>query len=109
MKLFTLSLLCISGCLYAQTGIIDPSRRVDWTNAGISGGIPNRATNCATLSSSATSTQINSAIQNCPSGQVVFLNAGTYNLSGMIDFGRKSNVTLRGAGPDKTILKMAST
>jgi hypothetical protein len=34
----------------------------------------------------------------------VKLNAGTYNLSGGIVFNNKSNVTLRGAGPDQTFL-----
>ena len=86
--------------------IIDPSRRIDWssTNPGVEGGIPNRTTICATLNPGATVSQINSAIASCPSGQVVKLNAGTYNLSAMIDFGGHSNVTLRGAGPDQTQL-----
>jgi hypothetical protein len=34
----------------------------------------------------------------------VKLNAGTYNLSGGIQFNDKSDVTLRGAGPDQTFL-----
>src|SRR5205823_5303353 len=41
---------------------------------------------------------------NCPAGQVVFLNAGTYNLSNSININNKSNITLRGAGPDKTFV-----
>jgi hypothetical protein len=32
------------------------------------------------------------------------LNAGTYNLSAGLDFAGRSNVTLRGAGPDQTLL-----
>src|SRR6185295_20184147 len=36
---------------------------------------------------------------------VVFLNAGTYTLSAGITFGGRSNVTLRGAGPNLTLLK----
>ena len=86
------------------SGIIDPSRAIDWSNVGIPGGIPNRTTICATLNPGATAAQINSAIQSCPRDQVVFLNAGTYNLSSGIDFANKSDVTLRGAGPDKTFL-----
>ncbi len=85
------------------SGVLDPSRAVDWSNAGIAGGTPNRTTICATLNPGASGAQINSAISSCPSGQVVFLNAGTYNISS-IDFGGKSNVTLRGAGADKTFL-----
>jgi hypothetical protein len=88
----------------AQTQVIDPSRRIDWSQVGIPGGIPNRATRCATLNPGATAAQINSAIASCPSGQVVFLNAGTYSLSSGIVFNGASNVTLRGAGPDQTVL-----
>src|SRR5882762_1332410 len=84
----------------AWSGILDPSRAIDWSvsGLGIPGGIPNRTTNCATLSPGATSSQIDSAIASCPSGQVVFLNAGTYLLSSGITFNGHSNVTLRGAG-----------
>ena len=90
----------------AQT-IISAARRIDWTQAGIAGGVPNRATICATLNPGATFTQINSAIAACNNG-VVFLNAGTYNLAGGIVFNNKSNVTLRGAGPDQTFLKFTN-
>jgi hypothetical protein len=86
------------------SGIIDPSRAVDWSHAGIPGGIPNRTTICATLNPGASASQINSAIGSCPSGQVVFLSAGTYNLSSGIDFSNKSGVTLRGAGANQTFL-----
>src|SRR6266699_4613638 len=105
---FLFMLLCHSSSSHAQawSGIIDPSRAVDWSRAGTS--IPNRTTNCATLSPGATSSQINSAISNCPANQVVFLNAGTYNLSGGITFNGHSNVTLRGAGPTLTVLQFSS-
>ena len=77
------------------SGIIQSDRAVDWSAAGVSGGIPPRTTICATLNPGATISQINSAIANCPSGQVVYLNAGTYNLgSGLISL--KNNVTLAG-------------
>jgi hypothetical protein len=85
------------------TGIIAPDRAIDWSTAGVAGGIPNRTTISATLNPGATIAQINSAITSCPSGQIVYLNTGTYNLgSGLILL--KSNVTLRGAGADKTKL-----
>lgn len=70
------------------------------------GGIPNRAIICATLSPGADAPQINSAIQSCSANQVVFLNAGTYNITGLITFQNKNSVTLRGAGPGQTILRM---
>src|ERR1051326_5740750 len=84
-------------------GVLSPSRAIDWSQAGIAGGIPTRTTVCATMNPGATVSQINNAIQNCPSGQVVFLNAGTYNLSSGILL-NKSNVTVRGAGASQTIL-----
>src|SRR2546426_143465 len=105
LLLFSLILLCLPGYSYGQlwSGVLDPARAIDWTKAG-AGTIPNRTTICSTLTSSATAAQINSAIAACPSGQVVSLGAGTYSISGQIFFNNKSNVTLRGAGPDQTIV-----
>ncbi|PYX52343.1 MAG: hypothetical protein DMG76_29475 [Acidobacteria bacterium] len=101
-------LLIISAPMVAHaqpwSGILDPSRAIDWSSAGVSGGIPTRTTICATLNPGATAVQINSAISSCPASQVVFLKAGTYNLSSGVDFGATSNVTLRGAGGDQTKL-----
>src|ERR1700704_5239528 len=97
------ALLCFATYAEAQS-IISASRRINWSQAGVPGGIPTRTTTCATLNPGATAAQINSAIAACPSGQVVKLNAGTYNLSTGIIFNNKNNVTLRGAGPDQTFL-----
>ena len=99
--LFGFLLIIIPVVAHAQlwSGVLSPSRAADWSSPGVAGGIPNRTTMCATLNPGATAAQINSAIAACPSGQVVLLNAGTYNLSAGITFGSKSNVTLRGAGP----------
>jgi hypothetical protein len=88
----------------APQNVLAASRSIDWSAAGVAGGIPTRTTICSTLSPGATAAQIQSAIANCPTNQVVFLNAGTYNLSTGIDFNGKSNVTLRGAGADRTKL-----
>lgn len=95
--------LCGPTIVDAQS-LIAPSRRIDWSKAGVEGGIPVRTTICATLNPGATAAQINSAIASCPAGQVVFLNAGTYNLTTGIVWNNKNTVTLRGAGPDKTFL-----
>jgi hypothetical protein len=99
------TLLCFSAFSYAQlwSGVLDSNRAVDWSQAG-AGTLPSRTTVCATFSPGASAAQINSAIAACPANQVVFLNAGTYNLSAGITFNGKNNVTLRGAGPDKTFL-----
>src|SRR4051812_46851373 len=78
----------------AQQTLLSSGRSIDWSTAGIPGGIPARTTVCATLNPGASGSQISSALASCPSGQVVKLNAGTYNISG-IDFGGgKANVTL---------------
>jgi hypothetical protein len=97
--------LSTSGHSQSWSGIVDPTRAADWTQAGISGGIPTRTTICATLNPGATSAEINSAIATCPSGQVVFLSAGTYAIASGINFQGHSNITLRGAGPGETILQ----
>src|SRR5260370_10727392 len=90
-------LLMVPTTAYAQlwTGIIDPSRAIDWSKAGIPGGIPNRTTICATVNPGVTSPQSNSAIASGPSSQAVFLRLATYNLSSAIDFANHSNVSLR--------------
>jgi hypothetical protein len=54
----------------------------------------------ATLNSGATAAQINAAIAACSNG-VVYLNAGTCNLTTGIIFSGRDNVTLRGAGPSR--------
>jgi hypothetical protein len=97
-------LLFLSTSAFGQQTIVSANRSIDWSQAGIPGGIPNRTVHCAVLNPGATAAQITNAISACPSGQVVFLNAGTYNLNGGIVFNNKSNVTLRGAGADQTFL-----
>ncbi len=91
--------------IYSQAQIWSPilhsNQAIDWSTSGV-GGIPARTTNCASLTSAATLAQINSALASCPSGQTVYLAAGTYSIPGTINV--PSNVTLRGAGADQTIL-----
>jgi peptidoglycan hydrolase-like protein with peptidoglycan-binding domain len=108
-----------------QSGeIISSDRRTDWTKAGVEGGIPTRTRICATIGQTGlkptdvqtgvTTKNINDALASCPAGQVVFLQAGTYNLSTYgspavgINFGNSvyKGITLRGAGPDKTIINL---
>ena len=101
--------LMISNVAHAQqpwSGIIDPSRAVDWSGAGVIGGIHVRTTQCgATIAPySGSAAAINSAIAACPANQFVSLGAGTFNLSSGITFGGKSNVTLRGQGANATSL-----
>jgi hypothetical protein len=89
----------------AWSGIIDPTRATDWSGVGAS--IASRSTICATLSAGVTASAMNAAIAACPANQVVFLNAGTYSIGGF--HVNKNNVTLRGAGPNSTILNFTSS
>src|SRR6059058_750675 len=88
-------------------GILDPSRAIDWSHAGIPGGIPNRTTICASLDPGSSAAQIDAAIAACPADQVVFLSAGTFTLSAGLNM--KSGVTLRGAGANRTKLVFTGT
>lgn len=87
----------------AQSPVSPPTARgsVSWSQAG-AGVLSPRTKICASLNSSATLSAINAALSSCPSGETVFLAAGTYTIPGTIDV--PSQVTLRGAGADQTIL-----
>src|SRR5439155_4039121 len=105
------SLLCALP-VHAQpwSGVLDPTRATDWTHAGITGGIPNGRTQCGSpiAAYSGTAAPINSAIASCGANQFVQLGSGTFNLSSGIGFAGKNNVTLRGNGPELTILKFSA-
>src|SRR4051794_18169816 len=67
------------------TGIVAAARAIDWSAAGVRGGIPAIGTKCgATLASSSTQSQINAAISSCSGGGggYVLLGPGTFNLAG---------------------------
>lgn len=81
-------------------------RSIVWNgNVGISGDIPSRTSICETLDPTGgdDTALIKNAIANCATGQVVKLNEGTFKISSPVAV--KSNVTLRGAGIGKTIIK----
>ncbi len=91
-------------------GIIPAERMIDWSLAGIPGGIPKRTQVCATINSATygngktdATSAIQAAIDACPDGQVVYLPQGTYMIGSTVHL--YDYDTLRGAGPDKTILK----
>jgi hypothetical protein len=87
--------------------IITADRRIDWQgNIGIPNGIPIRNTIYTTLSSGASQASIQSALNACPSGQVVLLEAGSYTITSQLII--PSNVTLRGSGPT-TVLTTTGT
>jgi hypothetical protein len=106
LGLLLLSVILWTSPVYAQlwAGIVHQSRAANWNQAGST--IQHRTTQCgATISAySGSASTINNAISSCPAGQYVQLGTGTFNLSSGIDFNSKSNVTLRGNGPNNTRL-----
>jgi hypothetical protein len=85
----------------AWSGILEPDRAIEWSGAGV-GTIPDRGTLCATLTPSASTAQINAALASCPAEKAVYLSPGIYAIDGNIRV--PSHVTLRGAGPGRTVL-----
>ena len=82
------------------SGVIPAERNFAW-NPGLTskGGIPERTVVCATLSPGA---NIQAALDKCPAGQVVKLNAGMFIVDNYLRI--HSGITLRGAGAGSTIL-----
>jgi hypothetical protein len=92
---------------------LSSSRAVDWSRAGVLGGIPSgswtQCTNsqCQTVTNagtSATAAQILAALQNAPANTYVLLGPGTYSLTTGICVKGASNVELRGSGANSTFL-----
>ena len=91
-------------------GIIEPVRAMDWTTAGIPGGLPDASWPiCTTISAyTGNASAINSALVSChaanPTGGVVALGAGTFTLSiGIIyPVDTIGHLALRGAGAKAT-------
>lgn len=114
--LFALALLSLSSYGQNWSGIISSSRATDWSNAGVSGGIPTNRTQygstiaaCSDVSTSthACSDSINRAIAAASAAggnYYVLLGPGTFNLKHFVTFLGANNVTLRGMGADQTIL-----
>jgi hypothetical protein len=93
-----------SGNAQVWSGILDPTRAIDWSGVGV-GGIPPRTTTCSTVNANGSkdmTSTINAALSACPSGQAVLLAAGTFVINGNVNV--PANVTLRGAGANQTIL-----
>jgi len=98
------------GALSPVLGQILPADRATTWNPGLNavGGIPVRSTICATLSPREQGlddrAQIQSAIDACPTGQAVQLTAGTFIVNGPHYLLINKDITLRGAGPERTTL-----
>jgi hypothetical protein len=103
----------MSGSALAE--IIPAERRMDWipgVSVGVPGGIPQRTVIGATVDAATYGTgdvdasgAISAAIDACPAGEVVFIPAGTYRIDKRVYRPYASNITVRGAGMGKTVLK----
>jgi hypothetical protein len=101
--------------LAAAADPIPPERRIDWSGAGVPGGIPERTNVCATIDAATYGTgavdaapAILQAISGCPTSAdapaVLEIPAGDYLIGSTIDLGQKSYLTIRGAGAAATRL-----
>jgi len=110
-------ILCFAGSLYGQawSGILDPSRAIDWSKAGVVGGIPTNRTQCVTSQCNAvsggtvTAASINAALASAPANTYVLVPAGTFTMTAGLTFANKSNITLRGSGANSTFLSFTSS
>ncbi len=115
-------LLMFSALSYGQawSGILSPSRGIDWSQAGLPASFPDGETTpnpwtpptrtqcttsaCNTVSGgNVTSSTINAAISSAPAGTYVLIPAGTFALGGDVSL-TASNVTIRGSGAASTKL-----
>ncbi len=110
----TVSLVPPSAHSQAWSGILDPSRAVDWTQAGFQ--IVEPPLQCSNQNGSYSpsggddAASINSLIAGCKGGGYILLSAGNFEFSTAgLKFNAVNNVELRGAGPDKTKLVMTTS
>jgi hypothetical protein len=113
--LCTVGLLAVFASNFARAQIIPSSTVIDWTTAGIPGGIPtNRSTifvnvltttnvtyRCFTNGTDC-SKALAAAMTACPSNQVVYMPPGTYMLTNVVGC-QNSYYTLRGAGKNTVL------
>lgn len=101
---------CFSHRVHGQawSGILNPSRAIDWTQAGIVGGIPSGTwTQCgSTIAAGASAATIQAAINACGTNQFVLLGPGNFSLPTFLVM--KSNMVLRGSGANQTTLTFGS-
>lgn len=95
------------------SGILDSNRAINWSGAGatISTSRSQCVTSqCATVSNGAvTAASINAALSSAPANTYVAIPVGSFSLSAGITFANRSNVTLRGAGSNRTFLNFTTS
>jgi len=99
-RLILVTLLTLGASGVAE--IIPASRRIQW-DPGVRGGVPIRSTVYTNLPTSITTSALQTALNRCPTNQVVQLASGTYNITASLQI--PSGVTLRGNGISNTVLK----
>jgi len=104
-------MLPVAARAQAWSGIIDPSRAVDWSRVGSPVMAASSSwTQCgSTIPAGSSPTAINSAIAACSANHYVQLAAGIYNLTTGITFAQKNNIKLVGAGANQTIMVFTGT
>jgi hypothetical protein len=107
---FCVTLFCSTGYMHGQnwSGILSPSRAIDWSHAGVEGGIPSASwTQCgSTIAAGASTATIQTALNGCAANHFVLLGVGTF--AGLSGLTIPSNVVLRGAGANQTFLVFSS-
>jgi hypothetical protein len=97
--------------------LIPSSRLAPWipgVTVGVPGGIPTNRTQIIDVTQApygadktgATNAQpaVQAAVNAATDGQVVYLPAGRYRFDTTVSTGYKDNITIRGAGPEKTVI-----
>jgi len=113
--LLCLSLLLMipsSGHTQTWSGVLVPSRAINWSQGGVAFTIPSGSwTQCGSTIAPYTGTAatINTAIAGCGANHYVQLGTGTFALSSCIDWAGHSHVALRGNGPLNTIVKFTGS
>lgn len=114
----------------AWSGILAPSRAINWSVAGLPASFidgettanpwtPPSRTACTSsqagttvpIPATASVSTINSAISACssanPNGSYLLLSSGTFNVNALVALYNVANVTLRGSGAEATILSLS--
>lgn len=116
MKRLILIIVFLPSCLFPQawSGILDPTRAIDWSQAGAT-HINDVRTLCTTSAcntvtgGSVTAATINAAILTMTSGQYLQIPSGSFTLSGCILVQpAHQGITLRGMGASSTLLIFSS-
>jgi hypothetical protein len=115
-----ISVLLASPCFgQAWSGVIAPSRAIDWSHAGLPSTLPDgetttnpwtppTRTQCgSTVGAGTSSATINTLLAACSNGTYLLLGPGSFTVNTTLVLYNKS-VTLRGSGPMQTFLNIVS-